>query len=176
MFPDTIKLRRYRCFEDEQLLPLRRLTLVYGENNTGKSALIRLLPLLADSCESRSPSPLSTRSKAMRDGSMRNLFSHRARRDMTLELGWGSESIWYEFAVEDEGDRDPGVIERCEIRRDGGLTAIATRKPLPRGPDGATHGWTFVGGSPSSPGSFRGLVPVTAGERGQPNSRGGALG
>jgi predicted ATPase len=163
MFPDTIKLQRYRCFAEEQTLPVRRLTLIYGENNTGKSALVRLLPLLADSCEPRSPSPLSTRSKAMRDGSLRNLFSNRARRDMALELGWGKESVRYVFAVEDEGDRDRGVIERCELRLRGETIAAATRTLSSGAPDGATHTWTFADGTPTVQGAFRGLVPVTDG-------------
>ncbi|HMV67279.1 MAG TPA: AAA family ATPase [Myxococcota bacterium] len=44
-----LRCRRYRCFRDEQRLTLDRLTLVYGENNAGKSALGRLLPWLAAS-------------------------------------------------------------------------------------------------------------------------------
>jgi hypothetical protein len=39
--------RRYRCFCDWQQLELGQLTLIYGENGAGKSALLRVLPWLA---------------------------------------------------------------------------------------------------------------------------------
>jgi hypothetical protein len=41
--------RRYRCFRDWQQVELGQLTLIYGENGAGKSALLRLLPWLAAS-------------------------------------------------------------------------------------------------------------------------------
>ncbi len=44
---DTLTFARYRAFRDEQHVALGRLTLVYGENNAGKSALVRLPALLA---------------------------------------------------------------------------------------------------------------------------------
>jgi predicted ATPase len=47
-----LAMRRYRCFRDWQDVELGQITLVYGENAAGKSALIRLLPWIA---ASRSP-------------------------------------------------------------------------------------------------------------------------
>lgn len=44
-----LELARYRGFRDPQRAALGRLTLVYGENNSGKSALVRLPYLLASS-------------------------------------------------------------------------------------------------------------------------------
>ena len=41
--------RRFRCFRDWQSVELGQLTLIYGENGAGKSALLRLLPWLAAS-------------------------------------------------------------------------------------------------------------------------------
>lgn len=43
---ELLSFARYRAFRDEQHLALGRLTLVYGENNAGKSALLRLPALL----------------------------------------------------------------------------------------------------------------------------------
>ncbi len=45
----SIELARYRGFRDAQRMDLARLNLVYGENNSGKSALARISPLLAAS-------------------------------------------------------------------------------------------------------------------------------
>ncbi len=42
---------RYLCFRDEFTLALGRLTILYGENSSGKSALVRLPALLAGSME-----------------------------------------------------------------------------------------------------------------------------
>lgn len=52
MLPTAITLRNYRAFAGPQRLELRPLTLLYGDNNAGKSALIRCLPLIADSAAS----------------------------------------------------------------------------------------------------------------------------
>lgn len=46
---ESLHFSRYRCFRDPQSARLSRLSLIYGENNSGKSALIRLPALLADS-------------------------------------------------------------------------------------------------------------------------------
>lgn len=49
MVPAALTLHNYRSFAGPQRLELRPLTLLYGHNNAGKSALLRSLPLLADS-------------------------------------------------------------------------------------------------------------------------------
>ncbi len=54
----AIYAERYRCFYERSTLELRPLTLLYGRNNVGKSALLRLLPLLGASVEERSTAPL----------------------------------------------------------------------------------------------------------------------
>lgn len=45
----AITARSYRCFAEPFRLELRPLTLVYGWNNAGKSAAVRLVGILADS-------------------------------------------------------------------------------------------------------------------------------
>ena len=45
----ALEFARYRGFRDPQSARLGRLNLVYGENNSGKSALVRLPQLLASS-------------------------------------------------------------------------------------------------------------------------------
>ena len=42
----TLEFARYRGFRDSQCASLARLTLLYGENNAGKSAFVRVLPML----------------------------------------------------------------------------------------------------------------------------------
>jgi predicted ATPase len=52
MLPTGVTLHNYRSFPGPQHLELRPVTLIYGHNNAGKSALLRCLPLLADSAAS----------------------------------------------------------------------------------------------------------------------------
>lgn len=49
MLPDAILVQNYRGYATEQALELKPLTLLFGRNNAGKSALARAVPLLADS-------------------------------------------------------------------------------------------------------------------------------
>ncbi len=45
----AFKVRSFRAFRDEASIQLRPLTLLYGRNQAGKSTLLRLLPLVANS-------------------------------------------------------------------------------------------------------------------------------
>ena len=47
----------YRSFAQPLELELRPLTLLYGRNNAGKSAVLRLLPIIADSISDGAASP-----------------------------------------------------------------------------------------------------------------------
>ncbi len=49
MLPTAITLHNYRSFAGPQELEIRPVTLLFGENNAGKSALLRALTLLSDS-------------------------------------------------------------------------------------------------------------------------------
>lgn len=53
-----IRVRKYRGFRDETTLELRRVTLLFGWNNGGKSALARILPLVAESLGGSGPRAL----------------------------------------------------------------------------------------------------------------------
>lgn len=46
---DRLAFRNYRCFRDWQDLRLGQLSLLYGPNNAGKSAIARLIPWIASS-------------------------------------------------------------------------------------------------------------------------------
>lgn len=45
-----IKIQNYRAFRDQTSVSLAPLTLVFGENNAGKSSIARILPSLVNSC------------------------------------------------------------------------------------------------------------------------------
>ena len=56
--PSEITVAQFRSFRRRTTLELRPLTLLYGPNNVGKSALLRLLPLLGDSVAAGATVPL----------------------------------------------------------------------------------------------------------------------
>lgn len=64
----SISVARYRAFKAEISLELRPLTLVFGYNSAGKSALLRLLPLLRDTVREQQ-GPLFLGSAAARGAS-----------------------------------------------------------------------------------------------------------
>lgn len=68
----TLKLKSYRSFRDETSLDVRPMTLLYGFNQAGKSTLLRLLVLLADSL-APGAGPLDLRSPALRGASFKEL-------------------------------------------------------------------------------------------------------
>lgn len=47
----SFSVENYRAFANEQTIKIRPLTLFFGKNSTGKSALVRFLPLLAESIQ-----------------------------------------------------------------------------------------------------------------------------
>ena len=56
--PTALVISRYRAFADDVTLPLRPLTLIYGRNNSGKSALARALAIIGASVdEGARPAP-----------------------------------------------------------------------------------------------------------------------
>jgi predicted ATPase len=55
----AISVEGYRCFAERTKLTLAPLTLLYGWNNSGKSSLLRLLPMLTDSVAESVTLPLA---------------------------------------------------------------------------------------------------------------------
>lgn len=51
---DVITLEGYKGFKQTTAVELSNITVLFGYNNSGKSALVRALPLLADSFKTKS--------------------------------------------------------------------------------------------------------------------------
>ena len=68
----SLKVRSFRAFRDEAAIELRPLTLLYGHNQAGKSSLLRLVPLIADSLRPGTPA-LDLRSSSLRGASFKEL-------------------------------------------------------------------------------------------------------
>ena len=57
MLIKSFEVQNYKGFRDRQLVDLAPLTLLYGENSSGKSALLRLVPWIAESMKDTRPGP-----------------------------------------------------------------------------------------------------------------------
>lgn len=71
----SFSVENYRAFADETTIELRPLTLLFGYNNAGKSALIRALALIADSTKADLTTPLDLTSEAARSCTFSELCS-----------------------------------------------------------------------------------------------------
>lgn len=93
----SIDVARYRGFRDAQRCSLGRLTLLYGENNAGKSALLRALPVLA---ESRTPGRAGlslgdpVRGAGFREVQWRGGVPSGEDDDLVLGLGLSDGTSW----------------------------------------------------------------------------------
>lgn len=134
----SLKLHEFRCFRDENTAEVRPLTLLYGFNQAGKSTLLRLLALIADSLQPGA-GPLDLQSPSLRGASFK-------------ELGWlGREpnlSPWITLMAPDSPaastyriqfvDEDGLVVNRIhliqgaegdkfQVDLDGSLSRVGTR-------------------------------------------------
>ena len=90
----SFTVTNYRSFVDPTRIELRPLTLLFGPNNAGKSALLRVLPLIAESIRDGGRDSLKL-GEASRDGSFDDLVSRlRPGRALGLELAWAPDASY----------------------------------------------------------------------------------
>jgi hypothetical protein len=85
-------VENYRSFADRTRIELRPLTLLFGYNNSGKSALVRALPLIADSMKPDVTGPLNLASEAVRKTTFDGLATKGSARfiHLGIELSGGT--------------------------------------------------------------------------------------
>jgi len=129
----------YRSFAQPLEFELRPLTLLYGRNNAGKSAVLRLLPIIADSVADGATSPFDI-ARVTRDGAsfLDALTRGSTQRDLkrlNLTLTWSNQDggQWqdeYQLKYIDEADRT--IIAALTIRdASGQLHFMAVAQPYP---------------------------------------------
>ncbi|KFA90796.1 AAA family ATPase [Archangium violaceum] len=100
----SFTVANYRSFLRPTTIELRPLTLLFGYNNSGKSALLRALPLLADSVGTPRGAPLNLDSAAVRGASFRDLCCQLSpRRQIDFTLRWdqaeGADLHRYQLSI-----------------------------------------------------------------------------
>lgn len=110
MIPSEIEVENYRSFSDKQTLELRPLTLLFGKNNSGKSALLRTLPIVGDALFSKGMSPIDMDSPAVRGARFQDLKWRGEGRSSTIDFSikWDNgpiEIYGVEISYEDRWNR-----------------------------------------------------------------------
>lgn len=119
----AITAERYRCFVAPATLELRPLTLLFGKNSVGKSALLRTLPLVAASCTKPAANrtgPLALEHPAAMGARYAEIRTNLvARNDLGLKLSWGAGAVReIELGLRDMTDLGPSrqVVSRLTVR------------------------------------------------------------
>lgn len=90
----SFEVENYRAFVEPAKVELKPLTLLFGYNNAGKSALARVLPLLRDSSFERRGLPLNLESETVRGGEFADLRSRQTgTRKIILVLEWDGPEL-----------------------------------------------------------------------------------
>jgi len=101
---NNIKFKNYKLFKDEQELELRPITIVIGKNNSGKSAIGKLLTMLSGSFSGSFSAPLQLETGSVRVGnSYEDIFYNREITVAPIELTISSESEKLQVSI--TGDR-----------------------------------------------------------------------
>lgn len=135
-FPSRIRVEHYRCFREESTLLLRPLTLIYGRNNAGKSALLRLPRLLDDLArtETRDGNLLRLLEPPYATGGLEALLPRGSNLyEMALTLEWDQpdalpESWKYTLGI----DNDTFQVSELEWQNIKGMSGHTSFRERPR--------------------------------------------
>jgi hypothetical protein len=93
----SIAVERYRCFAGRATLELKPLTVLFGKNSAGKSALLRAVPLIAASCAGAAASrtgPLALEHPAAMGARYSDIRTQlTALNDVGFYLSWSAGSV-----------------------------------------------------------------------------------
>jgi predicted ATPase len=131
---DSIRLLSFKCFADSGNIPLAPLTVIFGQNNTGKSSVLQSMLLLRQTLDSPEYGPrLDLRGPLYLAGSYADIVhQHRASQNIVMELRvsddrGGSSKIELEFSSDEPQPArlvrlgvGNGTSKALEIRRGRG--------------------------------------------------------
>lgn len=150
--PDALIIERFRSFAERASLPLRPLTLVYGANNSGKSALLRALALLGASLESAARGVITLPERAFPEVKPREIAWQGVAGDYKWRLGlrWNDAEVREFVATINPSAEGETTLSALEILRSD------ARRWRTRSTDGP-----LVDPDTGSALSFEGLLPAS---------------
>lgn len=148
----SIEFSRYRAFANTQRLELKPLTLLFGLNSAGKSAALRLLPILAAAIQPRRAGLQSTildySSAALRDARFEDLTNNRhSGTGLPIQFRWDKSHYSFEIRnVEPVGE----YISKFDASAfgdsfDGHIFDTARKNVFDVSTDNSTSHWEFDG-------------------------------
>lgn len=111
----SLRLLNFKCFQDSGEIPLSKLTVIFGRNNSGKSSLLQSLLLLRQTLDSPEYGPrLNLRGPLYHAGSYSDLVhGHQSSRRITISLGVPRKgNVEMEFS---SGEPEPPRLTRLKI-------------------------------------------------------------
>lgn len=114
---DRYTVSNYRAFVDVEV-NVRPLTLMFGYNSAGKSALMRWLPTLRDSLAHSGVAPININSPALRGMGFQNLLSRFAS-SSALAFKLTGDGYDFEFVIRDLADQRVQIVETLKISESG---------------------------------------------------------
>lgn len=112
----SFTIQNYRAFARKQTIECRPLTLFFGRNSSGKSALLRFLPLLAESYPSRG-GPILLSGEIGRKAGWRDLVCKATENNkLRLKLNWLAEPITAaDWAVDGDFEDQWRIVENLTV-------------------------------------------------------------
>lgn len=137
----AVTIQNYRSFARPTKLELKPLTLLYGRNNAGKSALLSLLPMLSEAVSEDAQAPFPSRDPAGRRVHFRSdlVWKESATATISFTLHWkrGEESIRdylkLEYYIDALDMAERLLIQELRIENEQGdiyLQALRTPPPV----------------------------------------------
>lgn len=119
--PTALLVSRYRAFAGDETLPLRPLTLLYGRNNSGKSALSRALAIIGASLAEDATSALVVPPEILRNGTFSDLAWQGDAGDYSFDLGlrWDEGELREVRYTLDGGSPRPTYVKELRLRGEG---------------------------------------------------------
>lgn len=126
----SISFENYRIFADKQHLTIAPITIVFGKNNVGKSAILRLPVLIKNLLESANNDELFEKTingiRICEDYS--DVVYRKGHRAVSLEVTDGASHVGVDFFVEAKGKPRTHAEKICGTLYDG--TKIESRSQL----------------------------------------------
>lgn len=153
----ALEFSRYRVFEAPQRLDLKPMTLLFGQNSAGKSAALRLLPILAAAAQRQrihsATAVLDYSSPALRGALLQDLI-HNGQSSSGMQFCFHWENGRYQTTLHDLGS-DGEAIRNFKIELDG-------LPPSEDSGDIAPNKFEVLSGETKSNWTFSGLNPEHA--------------
>jgi len=89
---DSIRVERLRCLSDTGDIKIKPLTVLLGQNSSGKSSFLRVFPLLKQSIESRTTGPILWSGRLVDFGNFNDAHKRKSDNNIALSFKFKLES------------------------------------------------------------------------------------